>query len=265
MRVLITGAAGAIGGATARALAARGHSVVATARRPDDIDVGDRGDLISVDRLDVTDDESVGACIARAGDLDAIVNNGGITASGPLETFPIDDLRRVLETNTLGALRVIQAVTPRWRERGSGIIVNVSSVQGSLGSPLTGPYCASKWALEALSETLHLELGHFGIRTHIIQPGYISPGMKRQPTHPGPDAYAQLRDEWDDVDDAVTGDDGRTTPEASASVIADVIENPEAPLRTPIGADAERILSTRKQLADHEFEAVMRRAVGLTW
>ena len=102
----------------------------------------------------------------------------------------------MLDVNTLGPLRMAQAVAPSWRERGSGVLVNISSVQGKIGTPLEGPYAASKHALEALSESLYFELGHFGIRVVIIEPGYIAPGMKHDDDHPGPPVYADLHAQW---------------------------------------------------------------------
>ena len=148
--------------------------------------------------LDVTDDASVAACLDAVGELDAIVNNAAIIGSGPLEDYPIDQFRKVVETNLFGALRMIQGVVPGWRERGTpGVIVNVSSVQGRVATPLEGPYAASKHALEGLSETLHYELAHFGIRVVIVEPGFIAPGMKHNSDdHAGPAVYQQLWDEW---------------------------------------------------------------------
>lgn len=262
LRILITGAARAIGAALASELADRGHDVIATARNADAI-----APHAGVRRLqlDVTDDASVTECMAEAGEIDVLVNNAALSGAGPLEDFPLDRLRDVLETNTIGALRMIQAVVPDLRVRGHGTIVNVSSVQGQVGSPTEGPYCASKWALEALSETLHYELGHFGIRSLIIQPGYIAPGMKPAERHDGPDAYEELWRQWAGTDDKVTGGDGRTTSASAASTIADAIENPDTPLRVRVGADAELILDTRKALSDDDFEATMRSTLGLDW
>jgi NAD(P)-dependent dehydrogenase (short-subunit alcohol dehydrogenase family) len=171
MRVLVTGAGRAIGAATVAELAARGHDVIATARNPSVIDSSDPG--VSTMALDVNDPESVRAAIAAAGKLDAVVNNAALNSEGPLESVPIDLVAGMFDTNVLGALRVIQAVLPAWRDRGSGVIVNVSSVQGKVGTPLEGPYAATKHALEAISECLHIEVGHFGIRVMIIEPGYI--------------------------------------------------------------------------------------------
>ena len=260
-RVLITGAARAIGWATAAELANRGHDVIATARNVDAIPAHAGVRPLA---LDVTSDESVAACLAQAGELDVVINNAAISGGGPLESFPIDAFRDVLETNTVGALRMVQAVLPAWRERGSGRLVNVSSVQGAVGSPLEGPYCASKWALEAMSESLHYELGHFGIRVVIVQPGYIAPGMKANDEHPGSPAYDGLREQWTGNDETLTGG-ARTTSEEAARRIADAVEDPEPPLRVRIGEDAELVLGTRAKLSDAEFEAAMRATLGLTW
>ena len=215
--------------------------------------------------LDVRDDASVAAAVAQAGELDAVVNNAGLTGLGPLEDYPVDDFKRVLDVNTIGPLRLAQAVVPRWRERGSGVLVNISSVQGRIGTPLEGAYAASKHALEALSETLHFELSHFGLRVVIIEPGYIAPGMKHSRDHVGPDVYGELHAQWDGNDTKLTGPAGRPGPEVVAHAVADALEDPATPLRVEVGADAAMVLELRRTLNDQEFEATMRRALDLTW
>jgi NAD(P)-dependent dehydrogenase (short-subunit alcohol dehydrogenase family) len=262
MRVLITGAARAIGEATATELTARGHHVVATAR---DVELLETVDASQRLELDVRDEASIRRALAGCGELDAIVNNAGISTKGPLEDYPLQGLHDALDTNAIGPLRLLQPVLPSWRARGSGVIVNVSSVQGRIPTPLEGAYAASKHALEAISETLHYELGHFGIRVVIVEPGYVAPGMKDAGSHPGPDVYGDLWKQWDNVSSTLTGPTGRSDPTIVATAIADALDDPGTPLRVEAGADAETVLAVRRQLDDAAFEATMRETLGLTW
>jgi NAD(P)-dependent dehydrogenase (short-subunit alcohol dehydrogenase family) len=220
---------------------------------------------IETHELDVTSDDSVARCLEDVGPLDAVVNNAGIGGGGPVEGYPLDRMRRMFETNTLGALRVIQAVLPAWRKRGSGVIVNLSSVNGRVSAPLRAAYSASKFALEALTESLHLEVRHFGIRSVLIEPGAIATGMKESEPHKGPAEYAGLWEQWAGADDRTTGPSGRPGPEVVAAAIARAIEDPATPFRVPVGQDAEMILGARRILDDQAFEDAMRKAVGLTW
>jgi NAD(P)-dependent dehydrogenase (short-subunit alcohol dehydrogenase family) len=262
MRVLITGAARAIGAATAAELTERGHEVIATSR---DASLLEAVPATQRHSLDVRDEQSIRAVIEIAGELDAVVNNAGLAGRGPLENMPIEWISDVLDTNVLGALRVVQSVAGTWRRRGSGVIVNVSSVQGRIATPLAGAYSASKFALEAISEALHYELSHFGIRTVIIEPGYIAPGMKPGDAHQGPPEYELLRQQWEGADATLVGPGGRPGPEIVGRAIAQAIEDPETPLRVPVGADAETVLAARASMTDAEFEATMRQVLDLTW
>jgi len=263
MRVLITGAARAIGAATAKVLTEHGCEVVATAR-----DVSQLTDVPAVARLalDVTDPASVEACLAVAGDIDVLVNNAAIAEAGPLESYPIDRFVAALDTNVVGALRMTQAVVPGMRERTRGSIVNVSSVQGRVSTPLEGTYAATKFALEALSEALHYELSHFGIRVVIIEPGYIAPGMKASPSW-GLDQppYEELAHQWFGADAKLLGDGGRPAPEIVGETIWQAISADQPRLRWPVGADAELILATRGELDDEAFETAMRSTLNLSW
>ena len=263
LRVLVTGAAGAIGMATAHVLANRGHAVVATDLSALSALSGSEG--IQAHALDVTSDDSVARCLDEVGPLDAIVNSAAVSGGGPVEGYPLDQFRQMFETNTLGPLRVIQAVLPAWRERGSGVIVNVSSVNGRVSSPLGAAYSASKFALEALTESLHLEVRHFGIRSVLIEPGFTGRGMKESETYEGPADYAGLWEQWAGADTRMTGPSGPLGAEAVALAITGAIEDPATPLRVPVGQDAEMILGLRRSLDDQAFEDAMRNAVGLTW
>src|SRR4051794_36981137 len=164
--VLVTGASSGIGRAVALALAHRGWTVHAGVRRPTEIAPGVRPFT-----LDVTDPEHVAA--AGRLELDALVNNAGIAVTGPLEFMPLDELRRQLEVNTVAQLAVTQACLPALR-RSRGRIVNVSSIAGRAVLPLYGPYAASKFALEALSDALRRELRGSGVDVVVIEPGAIA-------------------------------------------------------------------------------------------
>jgi NAD(P)-dependent dehydrogenase (short-subunit alcohol dehydrogenase family) len=263
MRALVTGAGSGIGRATAQVLTERGHDVVATARRVEALDGLDVAQRLA---LDVTSDESVAACVAAAGDIDVLVNNAGITETGPMETYPHEILLKMFETNVFGPMRMIRALVPAMRSRGTGVVVNVTSVEGKVAAPLAGGYCGTKHALEALSESLSFEVGHFGVRVVIVQPGYIAPGMRNAVRH-GEDGtvYEELRRQWSGADETMVGPAGRPGPELVGMAIADAIADPETPLRVPVGADAEMVLATRKQLSDSDFTQAMRELLGLTW
>src|SRR5579875_2436016 len=140
-RVLITGSSRGIGRGTAIALTERGHEVIATAR-----DVSMLDDVPAARKLplDVTDQDSVNAAIAQAGRIDVLVSNAGTTVRAPIETIPLDAVRDLFELNCFGALRIAQAVLPQLRERGSGQLIFMSSVQGRFVIPLIGAYCAAK-------------------------------------------------------------------------------------------------------------------------
>lgn len=163
-RVLVTGASSGIGRATALALAQRGFHVYAGTRS--ELDYGG----VTPVTLDVTNAEHVAQL--RTLELDALVNNAGIAVIGPLEDLPLDQLRHQLEVNTVAQLAVIQACVPALR-RARGRIVNVSSISGRVALPLYGPYAASKFALEALSDALRREL-YPEIAVTVIEPGAVA-------------------------------------------------------------------------------------------
>jgi NAD(P)-dependent dehydrogenase (short-subunit alcohol dehydrogenase family) len=262
-RALITGCSTGFGRATVVELKQRGYEVVATARRRETITDLDADAHLA---LDVTDDASVAAALAAAGQLDVLVNNAGIGIGGPIELVPMTEVRRVFETNTFGPLRMMQAVLPQMRARGAGTIVNVSSVSGRVAAPLSGFYAASKFALEALSEALHIEAGHFGIRTIVIEPGFFRTNIAESHHDFGVDTAP-----YDELDRIMTkleaelGRDAAPGPEVVARAIADAIEAPDSPWRVPVGTDAEMVIGARATLDDAAFEAAMREVLKLDW
>jgi NAD(P)-dependent dehydrogenase (short-subunit alcohol dehydrogenase family) len=179
---VVTGANSGIGRQAAVDLAAKGWTVFGTMRS---LDKGaklaalaaDAGVKVEVAVCDVTDTDSVHTVIAdiltRAGRIDVLVNNAGIGGNGVLEEVPVEIYHQVMDVNVYGIVRCTQAVLPHMRERGSGCIVNVSSIAGRIAAIAQSPYVTSKWAVEGMSEGLAQELAPFGIRVAIIEPGVV--------------------------------------------------------------------------------------------
>lgn len=177
---LITGTSSGIGRATAVLLASRGHTVYATmrdtAKSTKLLGMAEAaGTSVRVVALDVTDDDSVragvGAVMADAGRIDVLINNAGIGYNAVVEDLDIERMKSVYDTNVFGAVRCTKAVLPGMRERGSGHIVNVTSIAGRVTAPAQAAYTSSKFAFEAISEHLAQEVSRYGIRVSIIEPG----------------------------------------------------------------------------------------------
>lgn len=172
--VLITGCSTGIGRDLAQRLTRSGYTVVATARNVESLD-----DLPAALKLplDVTQSDSIHNAIVltlqQFGRIDVLVNNAGYTMLGALEEVSEEQTQRVFDVNVFGALRMIRAVVPHMRKQQSGRIINISSIAGKLATPVNGTYSATKFALEALSDALHLELAPFGIQVILIEPGAI--------------------------------------------------------------------------------------------
>jgi NAD(P)-dependent dehydrogenase (short-subunit alcohol dehydrogenase family) len=180
--VLVTGAARGIGRATALRLAVAGWEVVAGVRRAEDGEAlkAEATGRVAPVFLDVTDADQVAALDeALPAALDAVVNNAGIVVGGPIEGVPVDDLRRQLEVNVVGQVAVTQAVLPRLRAS-RGRVVFVSSLSGRVATPMTGAYNASKFALEAVADSLRLELRPWGIRVILVEPAQTDTDMWRK-------------------------------------------------------------------------------------
>ena len=264
-RALITGCSTGIGRATAVELTKRGFDVVATARKPatlDDLDVADKL------ALDVDSDASVAAAVGAAGAIDVLVNNAGFGVVGPVERVPLAEVKRMFETNVFGVIRMVQAVLPQMRERGSGTIVNVTSLAGRVVPPLDGFYGATKFAVEGFSEALHYEMSHFGIRVVLVEPGVIETQFGANEHVYGDDAapYDELAAKWEAARTRIPGAaDQPPGPELVALTIADAIEASAHTLRHPVGPDAELVTSIRSQLDDAAFEATMRETLAFDW
>lgn len=244
--VLITGASRGIGRATAAEFARRGYRVLATARDPRslaDLDVARRL------QLDVTDPASVAAAVEEAGEVDVLVSNAGVIFYAAVEATPPGKLAELFDLNTVGALRVAQAVLPGMRARRHGRLLFMSSVVGRIVLPPGAAYQASKWALEALVESLAIEVAPFGLEAALLEPGAVSSGALDDVTR-----YALLDDPYQELGRVPgSGSDARArmiTPEEVAVAVADAAGAPRLPLRIPIGAAARAILAARREAPD---------------
>jgi NAD(P)-dependent dehydrogenase (short-subunit alcohol dehydrogenase family) len=174
--VLITGATSGIGKACAEFLASKGCKVYGTSRKG-----GGKTGSYEVIRLDVTDDRSVedgiGSVLALEKRLDLVVNNAGIGIAGAVETTSVEEAKTQFETNFFGTFRVCRAVLPAMRARGSGTIVNMSSIGGIIALPFQALYSAAKFAVEGLTEALRMEVRPFGIRVVLVEPGDFKTGF----------------------------------------------------------------------------------------
>ena len=257
--ILITGTSSGIGLATALELGRAGHKVLATMRNP--VRSPLLGELaakeklpISVLTMDVDSDHSVSDCFAairRQGEhIDVLVNNAGIERHGAIEELPMSAFREIMETNYFGALRCIRQVILPMRERGSGCVINVTSVAGKIACSPLGAYAASKYALEAVSEALAQELRPFGVRVAIVEPGVIDTPMARAFEDPPASVYRQGR-QLSSLFRASL--EHPTPPSVVAAVIKDVIESGTSKLRHPAGPDAAPFLGWRAAMTDEQW------------
>ncbi len=258
--VLITGTSKGIGFETALAFGRAGHQVHATMRNPSQSPVlaetAARENLaITVSAMNVDSDQSVSEAIAAIvkshGPIDVLVNNAGVEGRGSVEELALVEFRAIMETNYFGALRCIQALVPQMRQRGSGCIINVSSVAGRISNPPLTSYCASKWALEALSEGLAGEMRTFNVRVAIVEPGIIDTAMARRIENPTTESpYGQSAR----FSALFAGSlKNPVPPSLVAEKILEIAESGTWQLRHPVGPDAAPLLQWRSQMTDEEW------------
>ena len=257
---LVTGCSTGIGFATAVAMARAGHEVFAGMRNPSGSPelaqlAATENLAVTVVPLDVDSDESVRIVgqqiLAAKGSIDVLVNNAGIGGGGPVEEVELSDFRKVMETNFFGALRCIQAVLPAMREKKSGHILNVTSVSGRMALSPQGPYTASKFALEALSEVLAQEVKRFGILVAVIEPGVIAtPIFGKAPQQQWSSYYPQgkrMRALF------AASLQNPTPPSVVADKIVEIVGSRDATLRHPVGPDAKPLLEWRLSMTDEQL------------
>ena len=258
---VVTGSSTGIGEATAVSLARAGHTVYATMRNPQKGSEGLRA-IAGKEKLafrflalDVDSDESVkstfAAILDEAGEIDVLVNNAGIGNMGAVEETPLSVFRAVMETNFFGALRCMQAVLPGMRARKAGSIVNVTSVAGRFSAAPQAPYASSKFALEALSESLAQEVRAFNIHVSIVEPGVIAtPIFGKIEEIPKVTAYPQARRLMELFRASL---ENPVSPYVVGEKIREIVDSGTWQLRHPVGPDAAGLLAWRSSMTDEEW------------
>jgi NAD(P)-dependent dehydrogenase (short-subunit alcohol dehydrogenase family) len=268
---LVTGASSGIGEATALELANAGYTVYAAARRVERMAHLTESGIRPI-AMDVTDDDSmqegVAKIIAGAGRIDVLVNNAGYGSYGALEDVPMDEARYQFEVNVFGAARLTQLVLPHMRANRAGKIVNITSMGGKIHTPLGAWYHATKFALEALSDCLRLELKPFGIDVIIIEPGGIksewagiAADKVRAVSSEGP--YAT---QGNAVADSLASESTQrrsSPPELIARTITNAVQARSPKTRYAVGFGAKPMIFLHGVLPDRTFDALMRRATGV--
>jgi NADP-dependent 3-hydroxy acid dehydrogenase YdfG len=275
LKILVTGASSGIGRAVAIELAQRGHTVFAAARRLaalEELAESHRG-IVAVP-LDVTDEKSIEtawALVDSAGQgagIDVLVNAAGFALTGPIETLTTQEVKRQFDTNVFGLLAVTRAVLPGMRRRRAGRIVNISSVVGRTSFPAMGVYGATKYAVEALSDALRMELAPLGIKVVLIEPGFVATDIVDASSRERDDAAIASGD-VDGYRPLIEGAERFLEKQmkqampapALARTIADAAEarRPRTRYVTPVSAKGLVALFTR--LPDRLADAAKRRAI----
>jgi NAD(P)-dependent dehydrogenase (short-subunit alcohol dehydrogenase family) len=273
--VVVTGASSGIGEACARHLAGLGFNVFAGVRKQED---GARiaGDRIEPVILDVTDDASVAAAaesvrgaVANRG-LAGLVNNAGVGTGGPLEFIPVEDFARTLDVNVMGVVRTTQALLPLLR-LARGRIVNFSSIGGRVALPLVGPYAASKFAVEGLSDSLRRELRPWGMHVALIEPGTVTTPIwdKAQDYTADVETNAppELRERYGEVLDRIRTEVEKNKtagvpPSAVAEAVAHALTAEKPKTRYLVGRDAKLRARMAALMPDRAMDAAIARAIG---
>ena len=258
---LVTGAAGGIGYLTAKRLIGDGYTVWCVDRAPVPADLN--GIYV---QLDLNDDAGIVALceriVAETGGVDVIVNNAGYGQYGAIETVPMETGRRQMEVNFFAPVRLIQLLAPSMRERGGGRIVNISSVAGKVYSPLSGWYCASKFALEGITDCLRIELKPFNIGVSLIEPSPIrtawSEGAKKSLLEASEGtAYEEFAQKAYRLLAGATGGGAASDPEAVVKAIMAAINAKNPKPRYLAGKIARLSVTSKNMMGDRLFDVAM--------
>lgn len=271
--VLVTGCSTGIGRAVVEELLTQGHTVWATARRTDDLaDLAARGARVTA--LDVTDEASMGAAVAEVeaahGSVGTLVNNAGFGEYGAVEEVDMDKVRAMFETNVFGLARMCQLVLPGMRAAGRGRIVNIGSMGGRFTFPMGGYYHATKYAVEALTDALRMEVRPFGVQVSLVEPGVtrssfvdkttVSEGMDGAADSP----YAAIRASVSKANnEAYTNRLMSASAQSVAQVVVSAVESDRPRTRYLLTPAARFMAATHSVAGDRVWDRLMARQFGL--
>src|ERR1700742_800411 len=269
--IVVTGASTGMGAATARELARRGFHVLAGVRRDVDADVV-RGDGIEPHILDITVESDVAAIAERVENdpqglpLRALINNAGVAINAPVEALPIAEWRRQFEVNLFGHVAMIQALMPSLL-RSAGTVVNISSLGGKGALPTYPAYAGSKFALEALSDSLRREVGRLGVKVVVIEPGAVKTAMAERGVATADrlkdGMTADQRERYGELVDAMSNlarsfDKDGVSADHAATVIAKAATSSRPRTRYTVGRDAAVLARLSRVLSDRVLDRVVR-------
>ncbi len=279
--IVITGASTGIGEATALRLEKMGFRTFAGVRKQSDADnllaKASSAGLLQPITLDVTDATSIASAARTVADavgdrgLAGLVNNAGISVAAPMELVPLDDLRRQLEVNLVGPVAVTQAFLPLIR-KSRGRVVNIGSIGGRVSTPLLGPYCASKFAIEAITDVLRIELRPWGIHVAVVEPGSIATpiwekgqaGANDLEATLTPDQHAMYDGTIAAIRQAAREAEGRgIPPDAVAKAVAHALTSKRPKTRYIVGTDARIQALAHSVLPDRLFDSLIARMTKL--
>jgi NAD(P)-dependent dehydrogenase (short-subunit alcohol dehydrogenase family) len=265
--ILITGASSGIGKATALHFQKQGWNVIATMRSPEKETELSGLENVQLEKLDVLDlvsiETAINNGISTFGKIDALLNNAGYGAYGPLETFPRENIVRQFNTNVIGLMDVTKAIIPHFRTNKDGIIVNISSIGGQMTFALGSLYHGTKFAVEGISESLHYEMKEIGVKVKIVEPGFIATdfGGRSFDFQAGEIEDYQpligaLMKQWQNPNNTVS------PPSLVAEVIYTAVSDGTNQLRYRAGEDANFLLDSRKKMSDTAFFQMMNSQMG---
>ncbi len=257
--IFITGASSGFGKETAKLFQSKGWNVIATMRSPEKEQELTQLENVLVVELDVQDENSIKKAvkngIEKFGKIDALLNNAGFAVMGVFETSTEEQIKNQYDVNVFGIMRTTKAVLPFMRTNSKGVIVNVSSVAGRIGLPFASIYESSKFAVEGFSEALNFELGNFGIKVKIIEPGSSQTnfGNARKSTTNEISEYNPFLTKFFENYPKKTAPYKTATPQEVAETIYNAVTDKDDKLRYVIGEDCQFFVDSKEKKSEENY------------